>query len=94
MAPLNRSVTRGMQPPQPVPARVAALRFAKEAMSCSRMASQMAPLVTLLQEQICAESAIASTPTSAPAPPELPRINALGRHGSGSPLLANTDRVP
>ena len=94
MAPLNRSVTSGMQPPQPVPARVAALRSAREMMSCARMASQMAPLVTLLQEQICVASAMASTPTSAPAPPEAPRISALGRHGSGSPLLASTDRVP
>ena len=94
MAALKRSVTSGMQPPQPLPARVAALSSAREPMPPSRRASQMAPLDTLLHEQMYAESGMASTPASAPPPPEAPRIRALGRQGSGSPFLASADSTP
>ena len=48
---LKRSVTRGMQPPQPVPALVQRLTSSTEQRFLRRMASQICALLTLLQEQ-------------------------------------------
>src|SRR5262249_22759009 len=48
---LNRSVTSGRQPPQPAPALVQALTSSTEQRLLVRMASQIWPLLTLLQEQ-------------------------------------------
>ena len=64
----KRSVTSGTQPPQPVPAFVQLLS-ASSVSAPSRIAAQIAPFDTLLQEQTWAESGIASRPIAAPFEP-------------------------
>ena len=78
IAALKRSVTSGRQPPQPVPAFVAAFTCPSAVSSWSRMAVQIAPLVTLLQEQICAVSGRLAAPPSAAALPDFPMISSCG----------------
>src|SRR5271165_6721768 len=51
---LNRSVTSGKQPPQPVPALVHALTSSTEQRFFSRIAVQICALFTLLHEHTCA----------------------------------------
>ena len=53
---LRRSVTSGTHEPQVVPALVQLLTAPMAVSFCSRMAVQISPLLTLLHEQICAES--------------------------------------
>src|SRR5581483_4516907 len=76
---LNRSVTSGKQPPQPVPARVQSLISSTEVRFLSRIASQIWPLETLLQEHTCASLAMFVTVEPADAP--LPRRSSPGGMG-------------
>src|SRR5579864_4068994 len=57
---LNRSITSGKQPPQPVPAFVHFFTSSTDARPLSRMLEQMVPLLTLLQEHTWASSGMAS----------------------------------
>ncbi len=68
--------------PQLVPALVQLLTPPTALSFCSRMAPQICPLLTLLQEQICAASGSASTPKPAGS------LAAAARGGSGSPAPA------
>src|SRR5215467_1963867 len=94
MAALNRSVTSGKQPPQPVPALVAAFTWPTEVRSWAWIAIQISPLVTLLQEQTCAVSGRLAAPPSPAAPPDLPMISSCGLQGRVSPLLASAESTP
>src|SRR5215469_5717156 len=92
---LNRSVTSGRQPPQPVPALVHNLISSTLVRFLSRTASQIWPLLTLLHEQICVS--LAMPVKVAPAlfeSPTLPSTSSLGAIGSGSSLLASIDSEP
>src|SRR5215210_7558931 len=62
---LSRSVTKGIHPPQPVPAFVHDLTSPIVASPWSRIAARICALLTLLHEQTWAVSAIAP-----PAPPD------------------------
>ena len=55
---------------------------------------QIAPLVTLLQEQICAVSGKLVAPPSTAALPDVPMINSCGLQGSAAPLLASAESTP
>src|SRR5579883_3021809 len=92
---LNRSVTSGRQPPQPVPALVQSLISSTEVRFLSRTASQICPLLTLLHEQICVSLAmpVSAAPGLLPAP-SLPNNNSLGGIANGSSLLASIDSCP
>src|SRR5579875_29543 len=92
---LNRLVTSGRQPPQPVPALVQSLISSTEVRFLSRMASQICPLVTLLHEQICVSLAmpVSAAPGLRPSL-SLPNNNSLGDMANGSLLLANIDNWP
>src|SRR6202011_5096882 len=87
----------GTQLPQDVPAAVAPLT-AGTSHAPSRIAPQILPLLTALQEQICASSGSAASPTSAAAG----AISAAGSAGSGRPTsgrnvpyaLASPTRMP
>src|SRR5579871_1717590 len=92
---LNRSVTSGRQPPQPVPALVQSLISSTEVRFLSRMASQICPLVTLLQEQICVSLAMPASAAPGPRPSLiLPKSSSLGGIDKGSSLLASIDNWP
>src|SRR5262249_48429749 len=54
---LNRSVTKGRHPPQPVPALVHFLTSSTEPRVLSRIDEQIVPLLTLLHEQTWVSSA-------------------------------------
>src|SRR4051812_46360469 len=73
---LKRSVTRGMQPPQPVPALVQRLTSSTEQRFLRRMASQICALLTLLHEQTWASLGMAVTAFLVPLP--LPSRTSLG----------------
>ena len=83
---LSRSVTRGTQPPQPVPALVHVLTAPRVVSPWSRMAWQICPLVTLLQEQTWAPSARRVTPLPAAWPSPLAKQQLAGgdRQGVGA----------
>src|SRR5262249_36108568 len=88
-------VTSGAQPPQVLAARVAFLR-APIVVQPASTAAHIAPLLTLLQEQICASAGSAANPLAAEwAPPARGgRIKSSGRSGSGSPLSMVCNQVP
>ena len=94
IAALNRSVTSGRQPPQPVPAFVQSLISSTEVKFLSRMASQIWPLLTLLHEQICVSLAMPVSAAPAALPLFLPSSSSLGGIASGSLLLASIDSCP
>src|SRR5262249_46648875 len=77
----SRSVTSGMQPPQPVPALVVFLRSARLQVP-ARTALQICPLVTLLHEHTCA----ASDSVTLPLPSRAPNKSSSGDAGKLSPL--------
>src|SRR5581483_990234 len=75
-------VTSGVQPPHDVPALVHAFS-APMLVLPSPIASQIAPLLTLLHEQICAAAGRRSTPSPGLALPSLAgRIRNSGASGS------------
>jgi len=87
-------VTSGTQPPQVAPALQPAFSSAM-VVAPLPTASQIWPLVTLLHEQICAESGSASGPRpgfSLPSPEG--RIRNSGLAGSAMPLSAICSSVP
>jgi len=87
-------VTSGTQPPQVAPALVQAFISAM-VQAPSPTAAWMRPLLTSLQEQICAVSGSASTPRPGLALPSLDgRIRNSGSAGSAMPLSAICSRVP
>src|SRR4051794_16758265 len=93
---LNRSVTSGRQPPQPVPALVQLLISSTEVRFLSRMALQIWPLVTLLHEQTCVSLGMLVTMLAGAAVFASPRpsSSSLGVIARGSLLLASIDRAP
>jgi hypothetical protein len=79
----KRSVTSGTQEPQVVPALVQLFTAPTAVSFWSRIAPQMSPLLTLLQEQICAASGSAVTPRPAGRSPfPAGRISISGSGGS------------
>src|SRR5947199_10340924 len=78
-------LSAGTHDPQLVPARVQAL-IAGTSCAPPSIAEQMAPLVTALHVQICAESGKASVPSSTPPG----AISATGSAGSGCPTSARS----
>src|SRR6478735_10422489 len=76
-------LTVGRQPPQVVPALVQPLMVARS-QAPSAIAPQIAPLVTLLHEQMTASSGSASAPSSAPAG----EMSAPGSPGTSRPTYA------
>src|SRR5690606_14507627 len=87
-------VTNGTQPPQVDPALVQAFRSPIVHTPCPT-AAQICPLLTLLQEQICALSGSASTPRPGLALPSLEgRIRNSGSSGRAIPLSAICSSVP
>ena len=87
-------VTSGTQPPQVAPALQQAFSAAT-VLAPPATASAIWPLVTLLQEQICALSGRASTPRPGLAWPSLAgRISASGCSGRAMPFKAICSRVP
>jgi hypothetical protein len=88
-------VTSGTQPPQVAPALVQALSWPMVVQAPSPTAAQIRPLLTLLQEQICALSGRASAPRPGLALPSLEgRIRNSGSSGRAMPLSAICSSVP
>ena len=83
-------LSSGTQEPQEVPALVHAFRPGTSQQPPA-MASVRSPLVTLLQEHICAAAGSAPTPSWA-APPSLPAgaMRAIGSPGSSSPTIGRS----
>ncbi len=94
IAALNRSVTSGRQPPQPVPAFVHSLISSTEVRFLSRMASQIWPLLTLLHEQTWVSLGMVVRAAPALLPSLLPSSNSPGGIASGLSLLASIDSCP
>src|ERR1700737_5648784 len=84
-------LSSGTQDPHEVPAHVHFLRSATSRQPPA-MASVSAPLVTLLQEQICAAAGSEPTPKVPPAPLSGPAgaISASGSPGSRSPTIGRS----
>ena len=82
---MSSSVTSGTHDAHPVPAFVQLFTAPTAVSFCARIASQIAPLLTLLHEQICALSGSAATPVPAGLPPggvgNVGRISASGAGG-------------
>ena len=88
-------MTSGTQEPQVVPALVQLFTAPTTVSFWSRMALQISPLLTLLQEQICAASGSAVTPRPAGRSP-LPagRIKLSGSGGSTMRFWASCKSSP
>src|SRR5947209_19498633 len=82
-------LSKGTQEPHDVPAAVHDLSAGTSAQP-SAIAHLRSPLVTLLQEQICAESGSAPTPRAAPPPDWAGAISASGSPGSSLPTIGRS----
>src|SRR5262249_12940884 len=89
---LNRSVTSGRHPPQPVPALVHFFTSSTEQRFMSRIEPQILLLLTLLHEHTCMSSSSAVTALGTPA--GLPTRSSPGAIGSGLSLFASSDSWP
>ncbi len=82
-------LSSGTHDPHEVPAEVHALSAGTSAQP-SAIAHFRSPLVTLLHEQICAESGSAPTPNATPLPDEAGAISASGSPGSSLPTMGRS----
>ena len=88
MVALKRSVTIGLQPPQPVDAFVLATTSSIEQHSPVSTGLQISPFEIASQEQICAESGNSVTePRLEFSPPRFPKIRSSGLLGSFIALM-------
>src|SRR5688572_17721545 len=93
---LSNCVTSALQPPQDVAALVAVLREATVVQPAS-IAAHKAPLLTLLQEQICAVIGKAAAPRAVVlegSPPSVGAIISAGSSGSFAPSSIIDSQTP
>src|SRR5690606_29772569 len=90
----TRSLTMGLQPPQPVVALVALITSERLLQLPSLSTPHICPLLTLSQEQICAVSGRSSTLAELlVSAPRDPRMRSSGFSGSFIWLLYNWKRA-